>query len=142
MEPIAGQVHPPVPPETDSAPSRRHRSASDQVDRDTSSIGASVETANRLAPKARASFGEAQEYPFLRNNLFYYVYVLSFYDRAKDDPRYLEALRFLESKLDARGRVNVERPNHRLADLSFRAVGRPAELATARYREVVKNLEG
>ena len=81
------------------------------------------------------------EFPFLRYNLFYYVYVLSFYDRARDDPRYLEALRLLESKLDARGRVVVERPNRRLAELSFCAAGRPSDLATARYREVVKNLQ-
>jgi hypothetical protein len=80
------------------------------------------------------------EFPFLRYNLFNYVYVLSFYDRAKDDPRYLEALRVLESKLDARGRVVVERPNRRLAELSFCAAGRPSDLATARYREIVKNL--
>jgi hypothetical protein len=26
------------------------------------------------------------EYPFLRYNLFYYVYVLSFYERAKGTP--------------------------------------------------------
>ena len=26
------------------------------------------------------------EYPFVRYNLFYYVYVLSFYERAKGDP--------------------------------------------------------
>ena len=81
------------------------------------------------------------EYPFLRYNLFYYVYVLSFYDRAKKDQRYLEALRLLESKLDARGRVVVERPNRKLAQLSFCAAGRPSDLATARYREIVKNLE-
>jgi len=81
------------------------------------------------------------EFPFLRYNLFYYVYVLSFYDRAKDDPRYLEALRLLKYKLDARGRVVVERPNRRLAELSFCAAGRPSDLATARYREIVKNLE-
>ena len=81
------------------------------------------------------------EYPFLRYNLFYYVYVLSFYDHAKDDHRYLEAVRLLESKLDARGRVVVERPNRKLSDLSFCAKGRPSELATARYREIVKNLE-
>jgi hypothetical protein len=81
------------------------------------------------------------EFPFLRYNLFNYVYVLSFYDRAKDDPRYLEALRVLESKLDARGRVVVERPNRRLAELSFCAAGRPSDLATARYREIAKNLE-
>ena len=48
------------------------------------------------------------EFPFLRYNLLYYLYVLSFYDRAKDDRRYLEALRLLESTLDARGRVVVE----------------------------------
>lgn len=81
------------------------------------------------------------EFPFLRYNLFNYVYVLFFYDRAKDDPRYLEALRVLESKLDARGRVVVERPNRRLAGLSFCAAGRPSDLATARYHEIVKKLE-
>jgi hypothetical protein len=81
------------------------------------------------------------EFPFLRYNLFYYVYVLSFYDRARNDQRYLEALRLLESKLDARGRVVVERPNRRLAELSFCAAGRPSDLATARYREIVKNME-
>lgn len=80
------------------------------------------------------------EYPFLRYNLFYYVYTLSFYDRARDDQRYLEALHLLESKLDAHGRVVVERPNRKLADLSFCAAGRPSELATGRYREIVKNL--
>ena len=73
------------------------------------------------------------EFPFLRYNLFHYVYVLSFYDRAKGDQRYLEALRLL---------VVVERPNRRLAELSFCAAGRPSDLATARYREIVKNLEG
>jgi hypothetical protein len=80
------------------------------------------------------------EFPFLRYNLFNYVYVLSFYDRAKDDVRYLEALRLLESKLDARGRVIVERPNRRLAELSFCAPRRPSAAATARYREIVRNL--
>jgi hypothetical protein len=80
------------------------------------------------------------EYLFLRYNLFYYVYILSFYDRARGDQRYLEALRLLESKLDARGRVVVERPNRRLADLSFCAAGRPSELATGRYHEIIKNL--
>ena len=80
------------------------------------------------------------EFPFLRYNLFNYVYVLSFYDRAKGDRRYLEALHVLQSKLDARGRVVVERPNRKLAELSFCAAGRPSDLATARYREIVKNL--
>lgn len=81
------------------------------------------------------------EYPLLRYNLFNYVYVLSFYDRARGDARYLEALRALESRLDSRGRVVVERPNRRLASLSFCAAGRPSTLATGRYREIVGNLE-
>jgi hypothetical protein len=80
------------------------------------------------------------EYPLLRYNLFNYVYVLSFYHRARDDRRYVEALRLLESKLDAQGRVVVEHPNRRLAGLSCCAPGLPSEPATARYREIVKNL--
>lgn len=81
------------------------------------------------------------EYPFLRYNLFYYVCVLSFYARAKNDQRYLEALRALESKLDSRGRVVVEHPHRKLADLHFCAKGRPSDLATNRYREIVNNLQ-
>jgi hypothetical protein len=81
------------------------------------------------------------EYPFLRYNLFYYVYVLSFYDRAKDDNRYLEALRALESKLDERGRMVVERPNRKLAGLSLCRKGSPSELATGRFLEILENLD-
>lgn len=81
------------------------------------------------------------EYPFLRYNLFSYVYVLSFYHRSGNDELYLEALVLLQSKLDDRGRIVVERPNRELADLSFCAKGRPSELATGRYREILKNLE-
>jgi hypothetical protein len=81
------------------------------------------------------------EYPFLRYNLFSYVYVLSFYERAKHDARCLEALRALESKLDERGRVVVERPNRHLAGLSLCAKGRPSDLGTARYREILENLQ-
>ena len=81
------------------------------------------------------------EFPFLRYNLFHYVYVLSFYERARADRRFLEALRLLESKLDARGRIVVERPNRKLAGLSFCTAGHPSAPATARYREIVNNLE-
>jgi hypothetical protein len=38
------------------------------------------------------------EYPFRNYNLFEYVYVLSFYNRAKEDRRFLEALEMLKSK--------------------------------------------
>lgn len=80
------------------------------------------------------------EYPFLRYNLFSYVYVLSFYARAAGDPRFLDALRILESKLSEDGRVVVERPNRKLAGLSFCAKGHPSDAATDRYREILGNL--
>jgi len=81
------------------------------------------------------------EYPFLRYNLFNYVYVLSFYDRAKEDRRLLEALRALQSKLDSRGQVVVERPHRKLAGLHMCRKGCPSELATSRYREILKHLQ-
>lgn len=82
------------------------------------------------------------EYPFLRYNLFYYVYVLSFYGKATRDARFAEALASLSEKRDDRGRLIVERPNRRLARLEFCKKGMPSELATRRYREIVANVEG
>lgn len=80
------------------------------------------------------------EYPFFRYNLFFYVYVLSFYNKARKDSRFLEALRVLESKL-VNGKVVVENPNRKLASFSFCKKGEPSELATARYQEIQKNLD-
>ncbi len=79
------------------------------------------------------------EYPFANYNLFVYVYVLSFYDRAKGDRRFLDALGVLESKL-VDGRVVVERLNRKLNGLAFCKKGEPSDLATMRYREILKNL--
>ena len=79
------------------------------------------------------------EYPFLRYNLFYYVYVLSHYDAAKKDARFGQALRALEQKL-IDGKVVVENPNRRLAKLAFCRKGEPSAAATKRYREIVKNV--
>jgi hypothetical protein len=81
------------------------------------------------------------EYPFGNYNLFIYVYVLSFYDKAKKDPRFLEALRVLESKL-LDGKIVVERVNRKLADFDFCKKGKVSQSATKRYREVQKNLRG
>lgn len=78
-------------------------------------------------------------YPFSTYNLFFYIYVLSFYDAAKTDPRFLEALSALESKLE-NGRVVVERPNPKLAAFAFCKKGAPSELATLRYREILQNI--
>jgi hypothetical protein len=79
------------------------------------------------------------EYPFFRYNLFFYVYVLSFYNRAKKDLRFLEALKVLESKLVS-SKIVVENPNRKLAGFSFCKKGEPSDLATERYYEILKNL--
>lgn len=81
------------------------------------------------------------EYPFLRYNLFYYVYVLSFYARARKDSRFREALGVLAEKLDEQGKLIVERPHRKLAQMDFCRKGQPSELATKRYREIVANVE-
>jgi hypothetical protein len=69
-----------------------------------------------------------------------HVYVLSYYNRAKEDKRFLEALNCLESKM-VDGKIVVERVNRKLSGLSFCKKGEPSELATKRYHEILKNLE-
>lgn len=80
------------------------------------------------------------EYPFRNYNLFVYVYVLSFYNRAKEDKRYLEALEALKSKM-VDGQIVVERVVPKMAGLSFCKKGKPSALATMRYHEIIKNLD-
>ena len=79
------------------------------------------------------------EYPFRNYNLFIYVYVLSFYNRAKQDSRFLDALKTLQSKMIDE-KIVVERVNRKLGGLSFCKKGQPSELATMRYHEILKNL--
>jgi len=79
------------------------------------------------------------EYPFRNYNLFVYVYVLSFYSRAKEDKRFLEALETLESKM-VDGQIVVERIVPGLANLSFCKKGHPSALATERYQEIIRNI--
>lgn len=78
-------------------------------------------------------------YPFANYNLFVYVYVLSFYDRAKRDGRFLDALDALKSKL-ADGRIVAERVNPKLAGFAFCKKGEPSDLGTMRYHEILRNL--
>jgi len=80
------------------------------------------------------------EYPFSDYNLFVYVYVLSFYNRAKRDERFLEALEKLKSKT-VDGQIVVERVAPKLAKFAFCKKGAPSELATRRYREILRNLD-
>lgn len=78
-------------------------------------------------------------YPFTNYNLFFYVYVLSFYNKAMKDRRFLEALEVLESKLIS-GKVIVERTNQKLAGFAFCKKGEASDLGTERYHEILKNL--
>lgn len=80
------------------------------------------------------------EYPFSSYNLFVYVYVLSFYDRAKEDKRFLDALGVLKTKL-VDGKIVVERVNCKLSELAFCIKGQPSELGTKRYHEILGNLK-
>ena len=79
------------------------------------------------------------EYPFRNYNLFEYVYVLSFYERARKDARFLEAFHELEKKT-VDGQIVVERVVPKLAKLAFCKKGEPSELATRRFGEIQENL--
>ena len=81
------------------------------------------------------------EYPFLRYNLFYYVYVLSFYAKAVQDERFLAAFAALREKLDEQGRIIVERRGKKTAMLQICRKGEPSEAATERYLEIVENMK-
>lgn len=79
------------------------------------------------------------EYPFGNYNLFQYVYVLSFYDKAKGDERFQEAFEALQAKL-VEGMIVVERVAPKLAKLDFCTKGKQSELATKRFHEILANL--
>jgi hypothetical protein len=79
------------------------------------------------------------EYPFSNYNIFMYVYVLSFYNRAKKDYRFLDALKVLESKM-VDGQIVVERNVSKVSELSFCKKGEPSTLATKRFHEILMNI--
>ena len=69
------------------------------------------------------------EYPLWYYNLFQYVYVLSYYDKAKTDSRFREAFDVLTGKL-VDGQIVVERVVPKLAKMKFCKKG---ELANLRH---------
>jgi hypothetical protein len=81
------------------------------------------------------------EYPFLRYNIFFYVYVLSFYEAAHGAAAFRQALRTLEAKL-VDGQIVVENPPRQLGRLAFCRKGEKSRLATRRYHEILKNIDG
>lgn len=79
------------------------------------------------------------EYPFRGYNIFLYVYVLSFYKTAREDPRFQAALHALQAKTK-NDQIIVERVVPKLAKLHFCKKGAPSLLATKRYQEILANL--
>jgi len=79
------------------------------------------------------------EHPLVGYGLFNYVYVLSFYDRAKKDERFLEALKTLEIKM-VDGQIMIDHTSPKLAKLNFCKKNQPSEIATRRYHEILGNL--
>jgi len=65
---------------------------------------------------------------------------LSFYARARADARFREALAALQGQL-VEGMIVPQRMSPKLAGLSFCRKGQPSALATARYQEILANLE-
>lgn len=78
------------------------------------------------------------EYPFLRYNLFYYVYVLSKYKISLKDKRYKKALNTLMYKTQD-NKVFPETPHRSWSNYSFAQPGVYSENATKRYLEIVKD---
>ena len=106
-------------------------------------VGSLLDHWDARRPLGPCAFGigtifNTTEYPFLRYNLFFYVYVLSFYDIAKKDARFQAAWSALGSKLKD-GQVVIENPNRKLAQLSFCRQGEPSALASRRIRKIEKN---
>ncbi len=119
----------------------KHRTSSKVVDRAVESLLEHWDTRKPIGPchwGIGSQFMQI-EYPFLRYNLFFYVYVLSFFERARSDSHFTAALHALESKLDD-GKVVVEKTHRGLKGLVFCEKGIPSKPATARYREIQKNI--
>jgi hypothetical protein len=75
------------------------------------------------------------EFPFIRYNLFYYVYVLAHFERARGDHRFLEALNALAAHVRD-GEMVVDSPHRAWQDYEFARRGCPSALATLRWREI------
>lgn len=79
------------------------------------------------------------EYPFLRYNIFYYVYVLSFYDEAIKDVRFLDAYKYLSDKVK-NDKLIPENPHKAWQEFDFAKKGKISEIASKRWTEIKMNL--
>lgn len=75
------------------------------------------------------------EFPFLRYNLFYYVYVLSFYEYVQKDKRFKNAYQNLFDKTEDEI-ILPENPHKSWRMFDFAKKGKISELATQRFQEI------
>lgn len=80
------------------------------------------------------------EYPFLRYNLFYYVYVLSFYDLAINDKRFQDAFNQLRAKTK-NDQLFPENPHKAWTEFDFAKKGQFSEIGTKRWIEIINNID-
>jgi hypothetical protein len=80
------------------------------------------------------------EYPFLRYNIFYYVYILSFYKKARKDKRFQEAYTFLAGK-SYNGNMIPENPHRAWQGFDFAKKRQVSSNATKRWLEMAMNLK-
>ncbi len=79
------------------------------------------------------------EYPFSSYNLFYYVYVLSFYKKARTHPHFHQAYLALLSQCDHE-QIVVQRVHRQMRHLKFCQHHQPSVLATKRLNEIQRNV--
>ena len=78
------------------------------------------------------------EYPFLRYNLFYYIYVLSHYRIAQKDHRFIEAKTRLIEK-SKNNRIFPETPHKSWSNFSFARKNKVSKIATKRFQEIIRS---
>lgn len=78
------------------------------------------------------------EYPFLRYNIFYYIYVLSFYKKALTDDRFREAYTCIFEKTK-NGTIAPENPHRAWQQFSFAKKDQVSVPASFRWKEIESN---
>lgn len=76
------------------------------------------------------------EYPFLRYNLFYYVYILSFYKVAQQDQRFKNAYHTLVEKTQD-GMIILENPHKSWSMFDFARKGKSSAVATQKFQQIM-----
>lgn len=78
------------------------------------------------------------EYPFIRYNIFYYAYVLSFYGKAINDRRYKEIIEILKTKESDAG-IKIENPHKNWKKVLYNE-SRECYLANQKYSELINRI--